>query len=427
VVRNVILGSTPSSHRLGLQAVFRRIRTPWFVCLVAFLVRVLALSLVQPWPLTPGPKFWNTGFEVVNIASSIATHRGFSSPFGIQSGPTAWIPPVYPYFLAAVYMLLGLRSNLAAMAILSTQALFSALTCIPLYAIAKRAFDEDCAIFAAWGWALFPYAVLLPELFVWETALSAFLLTLLCNLCLDLPRKSSRNCITVGALWGVAALTNTTLVSLMPVFLLAPHVRRPRQIRGMPIATVVLASIVVVSPWILRNLHAFGAFVPVRDNFGEELWQGNHEGGTGRINFGFGPGDNDAEREVYRRVGEISYVRQRRIEAINFICASPTRFLRQAFYRFRYWWFAEGETGPFFTCYRLLTLISLIGIILAWRSVSRGAAFTILAAICVYPLVYYLTNVYARYRYPIEPLMMVLAGFAVSRAFALRKKETDNF
>jgi len=117
---------------------------------------------------------------MVNIASSIATLRGFSSPFGIESGPTAWIPPVYPYFVAAVYMLLGLRSNLAAMAILSTQALFSALTCIPLYAIAKRAFDEDCAVFASWGWALFPYAILLPVLFVWETSLSAFLLTLLC-------------------------------------------------------------------------------------------------------------------------------------------------------------------------------------------------------------------------------------------------------
>jgi 4-amino-4-deoxy-L-arabinose transferase-like glycosyltransferase len=400
-------------------------RSPFFIGLVAFLVRILALSLVQPWPFNQASPFWNSGFEMVNVASSIATLRGFSSPFGIESGPTAWIPPVYPYFVAAVYMLLGLRSNLAAMAILSAQALFSALTCIPLYAIAKRAFDEDCAVFASWGWALFPYAILLPELFVWETSLSAFLLTLLCYLCLDLPKNGWSNWVAVGALWGVATLTNTTLVSVLPVFLLAPYLR-PLQVRGKPIATVVLVSVLVVSPWIIRNLHVFGAFVPVRSNFGEELWQGNHEGGTGRINFGFGPGDNDAEREVYRSVGEIPYVTQRRTKAINFIRASPIRFLRQVFYRLCYWWFAEGETGPFFMCYRLLTLISLVGIILAWRHIMRGPVFTILAAICVYPLVYYLTDVYARYRYPIEPLMMVFGGFGVSRALVIRKKKVGD-
>ncbi len=397
-------------------------RSPRFICLVALLARLLALSLVQPWPLNQASPFWNSGPEIVNIASSIATHKGFSSPFGAESGPTAWIPPVYPYFVAAIYMLLGLRSNLAAMAILATQALFSALTCIPIYAVATRAFDEKCAVFASWGWALFPYAILIPELFVWETSLSAFLLTFLCYLCLDQPRSGSWNSVATGVLWGVAALTNTALVSVMPVFLFAPHFKRPFQVPGKPIATIVLVSILVVCPWIVRDRYALGSFVAVRSNFGEELWQGNHEGGIGRIKFGLGPSDNAAEREVYRSIGEISYVTQRRTNAMKFIYASPIRFLRQVFYRFRYWWFAEGESGPLFMCYRLLTLISLLGMVLARRYIRRGSVFTILAAICVYPLVYYLTDVYARYRYPIEPLMFIFAGFAVSRAFVIRKQ-----
>lgn len=401
-------------------------RSPGFICLVALLARILALSLVQPWPLNPASPFWNSGPEIVNIASSIAGHRGFSSPFGSESGPTAWIPPVYPYFVAAIFMLLGLRSNLAALAILAMQALFSALTCIPLYALARKIFGENCAVFASWGWALFPYAILIPELFVWDTSLSALLMTLLCYLCMNLPRTGSWNWIAVGALWGIAALTNTALLSVMPFLLLAPYLKTPLHVSAKPIATVVLVSLLVVCPWILRNRRALGAFVPVRSNFGEEFWVGNHEGGGGRIKFGLGPSDNPAERERYRNIGEISYVSQRRTKAMNFVYESPTRFLGLAFYRFRYWWLAEGESGLLFTLYRLLTLLSLIGMVLAMRNVRSVPVLTILTVIAVYPLIYYLTNVYARYRHPIEPLMMLFAGFAVSRAFMIHKKTTGN-
>jgi len=44
-------------------------------------------------------------------------------------------------------------------------------------------------------------------------------------------------------------------------------------------------------------------------------------------------------------------------------------------------------------------------------------------AVVVYPLVYYLTDVYARYRYPIEPFLMVFAGYALSRAFEFRRSK----
>jgi 4-amino-4-deoxy-L-arabinose transferase-like glycosyltransferase len=411
--------------RFELRAQVRRMRSPWFIFFVALFVRLLALSMAQPWPLNPASPFWKSGLEIVNIAHSIASHRGFSSPFGIESGPTAWIPPVYPYVVAGIFMVLGPRSNLSAVAILSMQALFSALTCLPLYAIAKNAFDEDCAVFASWAWALFPYAFLIPELFVWETCFSGFLLTLLCSLCLTPPSTGWWNWLAVGVLWGIAALTNTALVSVMPVLLLAPYFTMPLHASIKPIAVIILISMLVVCPWILRNRLVLGRLVPVRSNFGEELWVGNHSGGMGRINFGFSPSDNVAERDRYNRMGEIAYVTERRGEAVNFIRANPAHFVSDAFYRFRYFWFAVGEPAPIFTCYRLLTVISLIGILLALRHKPGMPIVRLIAAISVYPLVYYLTNVYARYRYPIEPFMMVFAGFAISRTFVIfRKKNT---
>lgn len=399
---------------------------PLFICVVAFLWRLLAISMVQPGPLDEASRLWKTGPEIINIASSLSSHKGFSSPFGIQSGPTAWIPPIYPTLVAAIFTLLGLRSNAAGMTILAMQALFSALTCLPLYVIAKRAFDENCAVWTAWGWALFPYEVLIPGFFVWETSLSCFLMTLLCYTSLNLSRDDKWNQISVGVLWGVAALTNTALIAVMPFFLFAPHFKRPGPFPLKSIATVILVSTLVVCPWILRTRYALGAIVPVRSNFGEELWVGNHEGGNGRIEFGIGPLDNDSERERYRSMGEISYVRQRRAEAVHFIYQSPGRFCRLAFYRFRYWWFAMGDAAPIFTFYRILTLISFAGIALALPKINDPPVLTILSGIVIYPLVYYVTDVYVRYRYPIEPFLMLFAGFAISRLFVIGKRKIGN-
>lgn len=405
----------PSNSRL-------RMHFPLLICMVAFVLRILAMGMVQHWPLNEKSGLWKSGLEIVNIASSISSHKGFSSPFGIDSGPTAWIPPIYPALVAAIFTLFGPRSNAAAMTILTAQALFSALTCIPLYAIAKRAFDENCALWSTWGWALFPYEVLVPGLFVWETCLSCFLMALLCYFSMNLSPDDRWEQISAGALWAIAALTNTALIAAMPIFLFAPHLKRPVHFPYKAIATVILVALLVVCPWVVRNRHVLSAIVPVRSNFGEELWVGNHEGGIGRIESGLGPADNEAEREHYRSVGEISYVAERRAKAMHFILESPAGFLRRAFYRFRYWWFAEGEAAPLFTLYRFLTLISFAGIALALLRINTASVLTIVGGILIYPLVYYVTDVYPRYRYPIEPFLMLFAGLALSRLLVLDKK-----
>jgi hypothetical protein len=45
---------------------------------------------------------WNGGYrprlplEHSNVAYSLATGAGYSNPFGVKSGPTAWVPPGIP-------------------------------------------------------------------------------------------------------------------------------------------------------------------------------------------------------------------------------------------------------------------------------------------------------------------------------------------
>src|SRR5579871_5873361 len=46
-------------------------------------------------------------FESGNIAHSIATGHGFASPFRVDTGPTAWMTPVYPLLLGGVMRVFG--------------------------------------------------------------------------------------------------------------------------------------------------------------------------------------------------------------------------------------------------------------------------------------------------------------------------------
>lgn len=394
----------------------RSIYAPLFICAVALGVRVVAMVLLQGLHAGQLSHIWESGPEISNIATSLFNHQKFSSPFGIESGPTAWIPPVYPGLLAGVFALLGLRSTLAAAAILGLQAVFGAVICLPLYSVAKRAFDEPVAAWSAWLWALFPYEVVMPGLFVWETFLSGFLAVVLCYQSICEGGEERGGPVTTGLLWGFAALTNTALLSLLPVFLLGRYSLKGTGVAGKRLAIVVLVSAVTVSPWMVRNWIVFRTPVPVRSNFGEELWKGNHEGGKGRIEFGIGPADNPIQRERYRRLGEIAYVRQRRMEATAFIRQNPGRYVHLVLFRLEYWWCAQGESAPIFVFYRLLTVISLAGIILSLPRMRKPRSLILIGAIFIYPLVYYVTDVYARYRYPIEPFMMIFAGFALSQS-----------
>ena len=47
------------------------------------------------------------GAEYDCIAQAIRKGRGFSDPFQIETGPTAWMPPVLPYLMAGLYWVHG--------------------------------------------------------------------------------------------------------------------------------------------------------------------------------------------------------------------------------------------------------------------------------------------------------------------------------
>ena len=76
----------------------RLISSPYFIAGAALALRLLILYL--SWHRAAGPDLGPFGYEAGQVAKSIASGKGFSSPLTlVETGPTAFTSPVSPYLL----------------------------------------------------------------------------------------------------------------------------------------------------------------------------------------------------------------------------------------------------------------------------------------------------------------------------------------
>jgi len=372
-------------------------------------------------------KDFDFGYEMGRIGRSLAEGQGFSNPLNETTGPTAWEPPLYPFLIAGVFRVLGIYSRASAVVLLSINSIFSALTCIPIFLIANRCFDEKVAVWASWTWALLPSVIFWCTRWVWETSLATLLLAVIFLLTLAMDEKDGiKPWLQFGLLWGVAALTNTALLSFLPVSGLWAWYRRAKLGKG-SLGGVILASIIFaacIAPWLVRNHRAFGQFVFIRSNFGAELRLGNGPGANGTWMDYLHPTKNVFEMRRYRELGEIAYVAERKREAITYIREDYGRFARLSLRRFIYYWGglpkpsenpALGFLGN--SLFLASSVLAFWGLGRALRKHKPGAGLFFWLVLS-YPLVYYVVFPHPRYRHPIEPELGILMLYVISEAGA---------
>ena len=326
---------------------------PWthsifFIVLIAFLLRVAVITVGHTYRITPRRDHFQFGWEMGRIARSIAMGQGFSSPTDLPTGPSAWAPPVYPYILAGVFRLFGIYSNLSAWVILTFNSIFSALTCLTLYRIGEKIYGAAVARATAWTWALFPYAIYWPVRVVWEMSLSAFLLSWAFLLTLRMADAAPppRTWIGFGLLWGVLALTNTAVLSLLPfclIYLLWRLPRLSRQLVG--VGLCLLAAGIVISPWLVRNYEVFGKFVFVRDNLPLEMHMANNDQSTGLWTRSEHPGNDPEAMRRFQELGEIRFMEEKRQQFRRICPRAPGDFLRFTLDRVLYFWIGPPQAN----------------------------------------------------------------------------------
>jgi len=407
----------------------RLLGSPVFIIVFAFAIRTFILYYL--WSNTPAPVKLNPpyGYELGRVARAIAAGEGFSSPLrDLSTGPTIWFTPIFPYLVAGIFKIWGIYTDMSRMIIQLMNCAFAALTIIPIYGIAKKTFGEGVAIGAAWVWVFSPTALYFPIIWIWDTTLIGLFFSLIFWATLVLREKQGLlPWAGYGALWVVGILINPSILSLFPFFLgwLVWEARKHSTSWAKPVATALLVFALGLVPWTIRNYRVFGKVIVLRSNFGLELWLGNNPEVTDTMSQWAHPNDNPNEADKYVRMGEIAYMADKQRGAFAFMRTHPRDTLFFMFHRFVNTWLGTtdspidtwsegsiyGKSILLFNC--LLSLLSLLGVLLASRARLPDTApygFVLL----IFPLIFYLTHSSQRYRFPMDPISVVLAasGFA---------------
>src|SRR5215469_6074418 len=399
--------------------------SPLGIAVIALFLRLAWIIIGHTYRFRTSDNNFGFGWEMGRIGASIASGHGFSNPFGPPTGPTAWEPPIYPYLTAGVFSLFGIYSKTSAFVLLSFNSLCSALTCLPVFFVARRMFSDRVALISAWAWALLPNIIFWCTRWIWETSLSALLLALTIWLALAMADDARcRQWILFGSLWGAIALNGTSLLAFLPAAGLWISHRR-RKLGKRSFAGVVLASLVFfacITPWLVRNYRTFGQFIFVRDNFGAELRLGNGNGAYGTIMGYLDPPDDPYAMRQFESMGELNYIRMRKSQAIDYIKADYWRFAGLSVKRFIYFWAGTPRGTDLWWLSQVKNSLFLASSVLAFWGLGRAlrlgtpGAWLIFWLMLLYPAVYYFVYPGARYRHPIEPQMTILCVFLITEA-----------
>jgi 4-amino-4-deoxy-L-arabinose transferase-like glycosyltransferase len=385
--------------------------------LAIFAVAVLLRLLIVWFVLARFPHHWlySRGIELGTLAQSLIAGQGLSSPFGGSTGPTALLAPGYPAVIALLFVIFGSFTVTAAVAVMVMQLLFSVVTVLCIMQVARQCFGIRTANLAGTFWAVSLPLIWMPTIF-WETCLSTLLLVGMVALALHCERRPGGLLwALMGAYCGLAALVNP---SLLPAFLALmgwAAWQTRKTFWYLPAALLVLLA--VFAPWPIRNARVLHAFIPLRSTVGFELWVGNRAGASGFLDESQFPLFNRWEYCQYVAKGEVAYMRDKSALAKAYMRAHPAEFLRLSAVRFVRFWTGTGnqDGSVIFTLHAVLT--TSLGFMGIWRLVREGRirlAILFLFPLMVFPLPYYITHAEFRYRLVVDPLLTILAGYALT-------------
>ena len=341
--------------------------------------------------------------------------------------------PLYPYFLGAIYATLG-ADPVAARVV---QALVGAGSSVLLAAAAARLFGRRAGLAAGLMLALYAPAIFLDGL-LQKSVLDVFFVALIVHaLARVLGGETARRWwALVGVATGALALTRENALILVAVLAAWIWFRADAAAsRRQSLTTFALGVMLVLAPVAARNYAVGGGVYLTTSQFGPNFYIGNNAAADGSyqsLRFGRGSPEFEradatelAERALGRTLtpGEVSaYWRDR---ALAFITGEPAAWLRvigrkvlllvnaseaidtESQESYAEWSWPLRLFG-WLTHVGVLLPLAIIGVWATWADRRRLAVFAWIAlAFAVSTLAFY---VFARYRYPLVPLLVLAAA-----------------
>src|SRR5574337_1066310 len=252
----------PDEQSMPMTDFARRERWQWWLLLLlvglfALGIRYYYVTHAQVFQPVNQPNVRGDAVEYYRYAFNLSAHGVFSKA---PAGTTPLVgdsfrDPGYPLFLAGWMKVFGQWDSWYA-AVLLSQALLGALTVMLMLALARRWMPPGWLAAAGVLMAVWPHSVAMSSYLLSET-LFGFLAALgLLLLRVGLDRHRAGWAAASGIGFSLAALTNAVLIPFAP--LLAVYLFVRKKASGVFCASLAIAALAVVTPWMVRNslIHA---------------------------------------------------------------------------------------------------------------------------------------------------------------------------
>jgi len=415
----------------------------------------LLLRLVHVWQIRRAPFF----------SVLMGDARGYDA-WAQQIAAGDWVgrdvfyqAPLYPYFLGIIYTVAGHT----VLGVRLVQAIIGSLSCVLLGLAAWRLVSFRAGLIAGLGLAIYAPAIFFDGLMqksvldVFFICLSLWLLSRLIPPALPasatLSASPALTCAGLGLAMGGLSLTRENALLLVAVVAvwLAVGLGRPFSGRLRLAGIFVLAVVVVLVPVAFRNYAVGGGFYLTTSQFGPNFYIGNNPGADGTYaSLRFGRGAPEYERQDATELAELaagrtlspsevsSYWTNR---ALDFISGQPGAWLTlmgrkvlllvnasemldtESQETYAEWSWPLAATG-WFTHFGILVPLAVIGFFVVWPERRRMAVF--IALLLVYSASVVMFYVFARYRFPLVPLLLLFAAAGLAAVPSWWRERASN-
>lgn len=417
-----------------VQIIHAHVVTPRLIIAVVLLRLLLTLG-VFPLLITVLGENYQAALFPDNydlIASNLISGRGYRTYE--DTSLTMLRSPAFVLLLAGVFWLFG--KGILAVQVLHI--LMSFGTALLVYKLCRDIFRSDTHSIVAALLFLFHPAILLSESRggIESTLLLCFTAcTVVAHQTLRNPIW--RNCFYLGAIFGVTVLVKPSTALVFPALVITAFLWRPRLIsRSVLIKRYAIAlsvTVLIMSPWVIRNYAISGHFVPTMTVGGLAMFQGVH------VVKNLGSEKDHAEllheaadlqiaiaREMrlatreeffpqfYSPADEVKYYGELGQRASNDYIESPKLLARAILHNAWAFWF-QGRTKMATTLNFIVTgpllALTLVGCIIG---VKRSKESWLLIVVMVaYFLPHLLILALARYHVVLLPLVTIFASLSI--------------
>jgi hypothetical protein len=392
------------------------VHSPWRAFTVLFLLS-LAVRLYNPSQIPISAFYPNPERELGAIVTSLRQTGEFADPYLLPTGPTAHLPPLYPYLLGLIYHTFGytwIAGYTIMLLIVLAASLLVAL--LPWFAgwfgLGKQA-GFIAGLAGAWIVAWPDRGEYLAGL-----ALGLLLVAFLYRWAGDRISWQASFLLGLGA--GVAFHLQPALLTVVLACLAFELWWRRLRTQRAYLIVLILGILLACLPWAWRNYTRLGGFFFIRSNFGLELRMGNNPGALatfeemdasgGRY---FHPRVNFTEARKVQDLGEVAYMRGAQREAVAWIISHPADFIRLTLRRIANIWVGPIHRPVGIPAVLALTVLALVGLWRSFPALSIPQRAALIIPLATYPLVYYFVGYMPSYRMPIDWILLMLAGAAV--------------